>query len=1538
MGPIKSKFKTMSGKDRQGWRMRRVVGTTLAMLFATVLLAAPATAKQIFPYHYDTTFDGTGSTGGKFTPGIHNVAVNESNGNIYVSDEQAPACSGASYPQTITQLTSAGLPQTFSGVEGISTLCVSPETFVFGQQSLYFDNTGHNTGLFWGSAQLYNFAPSGVLKPNYPYRPGVTPISEYSEQPARDTAIGQDGSLWVVTNGGLRKRDPVTTKNLGSLTEFWVNIYPNGGDPGLVEIDSNGYMYFSGSTPGVKKYEPESELTLDVTGKEASTDLVAEFGPRTVRAMAIDTSNDHVFVLEGCCEDFLGEEVTEYTADGVKIQTFGLPEGPYGGLQEAEGIAVNSNTHDVYVARRGANPGVDVLNHGPAITVPDTTTLAAQPAPTSAVLKGTINPDGFETTECRFEWGLTRSYSSGTTPCTEGNAFVGSADVPVSAPLTGLTTGKTYHYRLAAKNANDHYSYGADRTFEAAGSPKLSPPVLVGEVNTDAALLQVDIDPFGGTTRYWVEYGAEDCASSACAKYPADGELLDSNLGVQVANLHLPGLTPSTEYHFRFVAQNGTGTAMTPDQTFTTFPTNPTKDICPNVQVRQQTTATLLMDCRAYELVSAQNAGGYDVESNLVPGQQPLPALPDAHDKLLYALHFGLVPGVAGSPPNYERDPYVATRGTDGWSTRYVGVPSTAGAGESEPFGSPLGAASSDLSTFAFVGDHLCAPCFDDGSTGIPVRLPDGRLVQGMAGTLDPGPSADQAGFVRQALSADGTQLVFGSTAQFEPDGNDNGDVTLYERDLVGETTRVISKTTGGNTMSGTDIGEVDISGDGSRVLLARKVGPPDSAGNDYLHLYMHLGNLAATADVTPGTSTGVLFAGMTGDGQKVFFTTKDSLVGGDTDTSVDLYEADVAGPSDVDVRLLSIGSGGSGDTDACSPIGEPQEWNAVTGTEGKCSVVVFAGGSGVAKGDGTVYFVSPEKLDGGSNGEEDQANLYVVRPGGSPEFVATMDSSTGKAGPPAPTHPLVTESFITGLSTPESIAVDQTNGDVYVSERGDGRVSRFTSAGAPKPFSALASNQITGQSLGGAGEGQIAVDSAASSPFQGALYVTTNGSAVRVYANNGEKLGELTGFSEACGVSVDQSTGTLYVGNYPDTVYQFVPTASGAPGTVTKANYQAEKSIKLTDVSVCNVDADSTGHVYAKSYFFGGKVKQYSAGEFAPSPPSLPGLGIESGNSMQSNPDDSNLYINQGTEISQFDSAGNLVQSFGSGSIGSGSGGVGVDSFTDSIYATKGNDLVKFGSEDQPYEPIDNPAIVHAVNQAEVTDRADFQVTPDGDFAAFSSVGSLTGYANRGNSEIYRYRPAPGSEEIDCISCSPTNAAATTDSFLTSGALNLIDDGRVFFESTEALVLRDTNHLQDVYEWADGKTQLISTGNGRSDVGLLTASSDGRDVFFFTRQTLVPRDENGNAMKVYDARADGGFLFIPPAAPCAASDECHGPGTAKPARPPINTVTGQGEFAPPVKKCKRGFVKRHGRCVKKRHKRPHHKHTRKNQRDGRHG
>jgi subtilisin family serine protease len=110
-----------------------------------------------------------------------------------------------------------------------------------------------------------------------------------------------------------------------------------------------------------------------------------------------------------------------------------------------------------------AKAGITIprVNLGRAIKSPLVTTRAANEiASTSATLNGTVNPNGLPTTAW-FEWGTTTTYGNNTATTSLGN---GSAALPVSAPLSGLTPGMTYHYRGVANNTTGT-SYGGDQSF-----------------------------------------------------------------------------------------------------------------------------------------------------------------------------------------------------------------------------------------------------------------------------------------------------------------------------------------------------------------------------------------------------------------------------------------------------------------------------------------------------------------------------------------------------------------------------------------------------------------------------------------------------------------------------------------------------------------------------------------------------------------------------------------------------------------------------------------------------------------------------------------------------------------------------------------------------------------------------------------------------------------------------------------------------------------------------------------------------------------
>ncbi len=235
-------------------------------------------------------------------------------------------------------------------------------------------------------------------------------------------------------------------------------------------------------------------------------------------------------------------------------------------------------------------------------------------------------------------------------------------------------------------------------------------------------------------------------------------------------------------------------------------------------------------------------------------------------------------------------------------------------------------------------------------------------------------------------------------------------------------------------------------------------------------------------------------------------------------------------------------------------------------------------------------------------------------------------------------------------------------------------------------------------------------------------------------------------------------------------------------------------------------------------------------------------------------------------------------------------------------------------------------------------------QASPNGRYLAFLSLAPLTGYDNTGPSsgeaepEAFVYDSVTG--HLACASCDPSGAAPLGGSVLRlifgrnylPQPRYLADSGRLFFDSADSLSPADSNEgAEDVYEWepqgvgtcsrAGGCTALITAGREGEDSNLLATDPSGANAFFTTRDRLVGRDTDA-LIDLYDAREGGGEAVEGEAgASCEREAEaCQSPGPGEPA-PPSSTFTGPGNVPPP-KPCRKGQVRRNGKCAK-----PHHKH-----------
>jgi hypothetical protein len=183
---------------------------------------------------------------------------------------------------------------------------------------------------------------------------------------------------------------------------------------------------------------------------------------------------------------------------------------------------------------------------------------------TSAVLNGTINPNG-DTTAYRFEYGLTNAYGSSTSIKSVGT---GTKTVSVARTVSGLIPGTTYHYRLDALNKNGG-TLASDRKFKTKGNP---PPGAstgpVVQISSNSATVAGVINPNHETTNWAVQYGL----TTAYGFQTASRTVAAGSKPVLVA-VQLQGLAQFTLFHYRLVARHGTSVLQSgADQTFLTYP------------------------------------------------------------------------------------------------------------------------------------------------------------------------------------------------------------------------------------------------------------------------------------------------------------------------------------------------------------------------------------------------------------------------------------------------------------------------------------------------------------------------------------------------------------------------------------------------------------------------------------------------------------------------------------------------------------------------------------------------------------------------------------------------------------------------------------------------------------------------------------------------------------------------------------------------------------------------------------------------------
>ena len=224
------------------------------------------------------------------------------------------------------------------------------------------------------------------------------------------------------------------------------------------------------------------------------------------------------------------------------------------------GLAAGTTYHYRVVATNsaGTTRGADgILTTSAAPQV--VTGSASSVTSSSATLNGTVNPSGRATTWF-FDYGTTTGYGNKTSTKDAGS---GTSTESVSAAISGLTAGRTYHYRLTAVS-DAGTSHGSDQTFVATAPPSVTTR-SVSSIGDNTATFNATVTANGTSTTVYFEFGTSTSYGSKTSSKNIGSSGSAQNVGIAVS-----GLAADTTYHVRVVAQNATGTNSGSDVSFTT--------------------------------------------------------------------------------------------------------------------------------------------------------------------------------------------------------------------------------------------------------------------------------------------------------------------------------------------------------------------------------------------------------------------------------------------------------------------------------------------------------------------------------------------------------------------------------------------------------------------------------------------------------------------------------------------------------------------------------------------------------------------------------------------------------------------------------------------------------------------------------------------------------------------------------------------------------------------------------------------------------
>jgi hypothetical protein len=367
---------------------------------------------------------------------------------------------------------------------------------------------------------------------------------EFEVLTGRAIAVGAGGAVYVGDENRVQRFSAAGV--LGSEIPL-----PGVGRVENLAVDSAGNVYIqSNERTGVRKY--------DATGAELGSPRdEAGFGG----ALTITIGPADELLLNDLQER---HHVLAFNAAGEQSASFDVG----GDVEDGHrGIAYSENTKALYVLNAGRVRIVTQPPPGPFILSGSET--ASEIQQTSATLGAMINPEG-AASEYHFEYGTTTAYGESTPISASLNAVNEVQSVTVAATGGGFTLA----FKGEPSVEIPFSATAAEMQAALEGVPGLGAgQVAVGgepggpwSVEFTGARAGENVPELSADPEHLTGPGPEP--SAAVATTTPGFSLFDD----RAASAAIKELQPSTTYHFRVVATNGSQTTFGLDETFTTLP------------------------------------------------------------------------------------------------------------------------------------------------------------------------------------------------------------------------------------------------------------------------------------------------------------------------------------------------------------------------------------------------------------------------------------------------------------------------------------------------------------------------------------------------------------------------------------------------------------------------------------------------------------------------------------------------------------------------------------------------------------------------------------------------------------------------------------------------------------------------------------------------------------------------------------------------------------------------------------------------------